>query len=96
MLLQATYQNTVIDTGDRFMITLGESDSYLAYRIYPHAIDLYCAYVPQVSWGNGHACSLILHALQYAVLNGLRVEANCKAVAEYFRRNPEWCYILVR
>lgn len=94
MLLQATRHNVVLDSGDRFIINFEGHDSYLTYRIDQQTLVLYCAYVPELSRGNGHACSLISHALQYAVLNGLRVKASCQAVKAYIKMNPEWNYIL--
>lgn len=94
MLLQATRHNVVQDSGDRFFINFDGYTSYLTYRIVQHTIDLYCAYVPELSRGNGHACSLISHALQFAVMNGLRVKASCQAVKAYIKMYPEWNYIL--
>lgn len=94
MLLQVNQHNVVIDRGDRFVIDSEGSRSYLCYRIHHQIIDLYCAYVPKELRGNGHASSLILFALQYAVLNGLRVKANCNAVQAYVKLYPEWRYIM--
>lgn len=96
MLLQVKHHNVVIDRGNKFIIEADEFTSYLSYRISEQTLDLYCAYVPEVQRGNGHACSLILFALQYAVLNGLWVKPNCAAVRAYINIYPEWNYIIAR
>lgn len=96
MLIQQARNNVVLDKGKMFVIYYEEIESYLKYRIDSGVLDLYCAYVPETSWNKGHGCSLILHALQFAVLNGLRVKPNCKAVIAYIERNPEWKYITVK
>ncbi len=94
MLLQINQHNVVLDRGDRFVIDSCGLRSYLCYRICNETIDLHCAFVPKELRGNGHASSLILFALQYAVLNGLRVKANCAAVQAYIKLYPEWRYII--
>lgn len=94
MILQTIQKNVVSDLGDRFIIESDGLRSYLCYRRDSLIIDLYSAYVPEVLRGNGHASSMILFALQYAVMNGLRVKANCPAVKAYLKVYPEWNYIL--
>jgi predicted GNAT family acetyltransferase len=96
MLLQIKQHNTVTDQGNKFVIESGGLQSFLSYRIEGNSIDLYCAYVPEVLRGNGHAVSLILFALQFAVMNGLRVKPNCEAVRAYLKYYPEWSYIIAR
>jgi predicted GNAT family acetyltransferase len=96
MLIQTKHHNTVIDQGNKFVIESGNFNSYLSYRIEENSIELYCAYVPEVLHGNGHAVSLILHALQFAVMNGLWVKPNCEAVRVYMKHHPEWSYIIER
>lgn len=96
MIIQEARNNIVLDAGKRFVITYDGIESYLRYRIENNILDLYCAFVPESSWNKGHGCSLILHALQFAVLNGLRVKPSCKAVIAYINRNPEWQYITVK
>lgn len=96
MLLQVKQQNLVIDRGDKFIIKSEEENSFLSYRIDDQTLDLYCAYVPEVIRGNGHATSLILFALQFAVMNGLWVKPNCAAVRAFFKLYPEWRYIIAR
>lgn len=96
MLLQVKQHNIVTDRGDKFIVFGEERDSFLSYRINDQTLDLYCAYVPEESRGNGHATSLILFALQHAVLNGLWVKPNCAAVKAYFKQYPEWRYIIAR
>lgn len=96
MLLQVKHHNEVIDRGNKFVIESDEYLSYLSYRIDGQTLELYSAFVPEVLRGNGHASSLILYALQYAVLNGLWVKANCEAVRAYIKIYPEWKYILVK
>jgi predicted GNAT family acetyltransferase len=94
MLLQIIHNNVVKDLGDRFIIESDGLRSYLCYRRDGITIDIYSAYVPEALRGNGHASSMILFALQYAVMNGLRVKANCPAVKAYLKVHPEWIYIL--
>ncbi len=94
MLLQIKHQNVVLDKGDRFIIESDTQRSYLCYKIEGQTLDLYSAYVPENLRGNGHASSLILFALQFAVLNGLFVKPNCPAVKAYIKIYPEWIYIL--
>lgn len=94
MLIQIQQHVAVTDLGDRFVIDTDNLRSYLCYRLQGITLDLYCAYVPEALRGNGHASSLILFALQYAVLNGLRVKPNCAAVRAYIKLYPEWRYIL--
>lgn len=96
MLLQVKQHNLVIDRGDKFIIISEEENSFLSYRIIDQSLDLYCAYVPEVLRGNGHATSLILFALQFAVMNGLWVKPNCAAVRAFFKLYPEWRYIIAR
>ncbi len=96
MLLQIKQQNVVLDNGDRFIIEADAQKSYLCYKVDGQTMDLYSAYVPENLRGNGHASSLILFALQYAVLNGLYVKDNCPAVKAYIKIYPEWKYILKR
>jgi predicted GNAT family acetyltransferase len=96
MLLQIKQQNIVLDTKDQFVIETDTQKSYLSYRIVDQTLDLYCAYVPENLRGNGHASSLILFALQFAVLNGLWVKANCAAVRAYIKMYPEWRYIIAK
>ncbi len=96
MLLQVKPQNIVTDRGDKFIILGEERDSFLSYRIENHTLDLYCAFVPEESRGNGHATSLISFALQYAVLNELWVKPNCAAVKAYLKLYPEWRYLITR
>jgi len=96
MLLQVKQHNLVIDRGDKFIIISEEENSFLSYRITDQSLDLYCAYVPEVLRGNGHATSLILFALQFAVMNGLWVKPNCAAVRAFFKLYPEWRYIIAR
>ena len=55
MLLQATRHNVVLDSGDRFVINFEGHDSYLTYRIHQQTLDLYCAYVPELSLEEGKA-----------------------------------------
>lgn len=94
MLLQTIQHNVVKDLGDRFIIESDGLRSYLCYRNDGLTLNIYSAYVPEVLRGNGHASSMILFALQYAVLNGLRVKANCPAVVAYLKIYPEWRYII--
>lgn len=96
MLLQVKHQNIVVDRGTRFVIESDDYISYLSYRIDEQTLDLYSAYVPEFLRGNGHASSLILFALQYAVLNGLWVKPNCPAVKAYINIYPEWKYIIAK
>lgn len=95
MLLQISKHNCVIDNGNEFIIHSENLYSYLRYRITDEVLDLFSAYVPESLRGNGHASSLILFALQYAVMNGLRVKANCAAVKAYIKIHPEWSYITI-
>lgn len=94
MLLQIKHQNVILDKGDRFIIESDTQRSFLCYRIAGQTLDLHCAYVPENLRGNGHASSLILFALQFAVLNGLWVKPNCPAVRAYIKMYPEWRYII--
>lgn len=89
-------QTSVINTGKMFVIRVDGLDSYLSYRILGQELDLYNAYVPEIYRGRGYASQLILHAIHFAVLNGLRVRASCPAAAAYVRRNPEWHYTLAQ
>lgn len=88
-------QSYIINTGKMFIIRTEGLESYLAYRIRGGELDLFSAYVPESFRGRGYASELILHSIHYAVLNGLRVRANCPAAAAYMQRNPEWNYTLV-
>lgn len=88
-------QSHIINTGKMFVIRTNGLESYLAYRIHGQELDLFSAYVPESLRGSGYASELILHGIHYAVLNGLRVRANCPAAAAYIKRNPEWNYTFI-
>ncbi len=94
MQLQIKKHIEVVDKGNMFAIETESETSYLKYHIYKDTIELYSAYVPEVLRGNGHAASLILFAMQFAVLNGYWVVPACPAVREYIRQFPEWIYIV--
>jgi len=76
------------------MIRTEGLESFVAYRICGQELDIYNAYVPEFLRGRGYASDLILHAIHYAVLNGLLVRANCPAAEAYIKRNPEWNFTL--
>ncbi len=96
MQLQIKQHIEIVDKGNKFAIETEIDSSYLRYYISDNTIELFSAYVPQSLRGNGHAASLILFALQFAVLNGYWVRAACPAVKEYIRQYPEWSYIVKR
>lgn len=96
MLLQALNNYTVIHQDQRFIIESEGLISYLRYYVHDETVDLFSAYVPESLRGNGYAASLILHALKYAVLNGLRVKPECAAVRAYLNLYPEWKYIVAQ
>lgn len=88
-------KNSIINTGDKFVINHEGLESYLAYRRKGEVLDFYSAYVPGVHRGKGLASDLILHGMHYAVLNGFRVRPSHPAVVRFLELNREWEYLTV-
>lgn len=88
-------KNTILDTGNKFIIQQNGEESWLAYRQKGEVMDFYSTFVPGALKGQGMAADLILHGIHYAVLHGLRVKPSCPAVARFLELNREWQYLTV-
>jgi predicted GNAT family acetyltransferase len=77
----------------RFVLSIadGERGGFLDYRPLGDGVwDLTYTFVPRQDRGGGMGRSLVLHVLQHAREQGLRVVPTCGFVATVIEENPEY------
>jgi uncharacterized protein len=74
----------------RFVVTLGDEQAVLNYRLQGDGLVITHTGVPPAWRGRGIAAALTQAALEYARHEGLSVAPACSYAAAYMRRHPEY------
>ncbi|MDI9644202.1 MAG: GNAT family N-acetyltransferase [Candidatus Verstraetearchaeota archaeon] len=85
----------VRNSGEVFYIELDDGESAeLAYHVEGGALYLDSTYTPDAFRGRGIGGRLIEAAVAYAKEKGLKIVPVCSFAAGYFKRHPEYNYLL--
>jgi predicted GNAT family acetyltransferase len=76
--------------GSRFVLNIDGQEVYLLYAIDADVIDLYSTYTPPQLRGKGLAEKVVLHALDFAKENNLKIIPTCWYVAKVLERHTEY------
>ncbi len=78
----------------RFELAVDGHTAFAAYQIGEGVITFTHTVVPREVEGRGVASRLIAHALGEAKARGLRVVPQCRFVAAYIDKHPQWAALL--
>ncbi len=79
----------------RFQAALECGQAYVAYRRRGDALDLVSTWVPRQHRHVGIGERMVVHALEYARRNGLRVVPTCPFVPSVLADHPEYADLVV-
>jgi predicted GNAT family acetyltransferase len=83
-------------TTGRFEVERDGKVAYLEYSMTGSVLGLIHTEVPAELRGLGLASSLAETALQYALKNGLKVDAICPSVLDYIAKHPQYSDLVLR
>lgn len=79
-----------------FVLSAGAGQAVLHYEpVDATTVDFQSTYVPTVLRGRGLGSTLVVHALEWARTNGLRVVPSCWFVGTVVSEHPEYRSLLV-
>ena len=74
----------------RFQTSVEGHTAYVEYDIHDSMLDILHTVVPPPVEGRGIASTLVRHAFDYALRQGLKPEATCSYARTWLARHPEY------